>query len=339
VYLDFLLKIYREISARQHTMQFWGDILMQHPELVPELPRDIIALEWGYEASQPPAENCERYVQAGIPFYVCPGTSSWRTLAGRTDNALGNLRTAAENGLKYGAIGYLITDWGDEGHWQVLPISYLGFAAGAAYAWCYNANRDLDLPMALNAFAFLDTGAEAAIHGGMGRAAIDLGNYYQALGIQIPNSSPFFYLLQMSGEDLMKSVQRWQQLFSPQAGKAALSFMANFIQPANGISQLEMVLEAAAAPLAHARPNGLDGDLLRAEFDLTVRMLRHAVRRLGWLQQPDAGKAQALLQDLDAIIAEFRRIWLLRNRPGGMAESLARFEPARSEYIKTFLEA
>ncbi len=34
VYLDFLLKIYREVRARGRTMQFWGDIIMEHPELV-----------------------------------------------------------------------------------------------------------------------------------------------------------------------------------------------------------------------------------------------------------------------------------------------------------------
>jgi hypothetical protein len=72
---------------------------------------------------------------------VCPGTSSWNSIGGRTDNALANLRSAAENGLKHGARGYLTTDWGDNGHWQSLPISELGFALGAAYAWAWEANR------------------------------------------------------------------------------------------------------------------------------------------------------------------------------------------------------
>ena len=53
VYLDFLLKIYREVKARGRTMQFWGDIIMEHPELVPEVPRDAIALEWGYQPDHP----------------------------------------------------------------------------------------------------------------------------------------------------------------------------------------------------------------------------------------------------------------------------------------------
>ena len=38
VYLDFLLQIYDEVKRRGHTMQFWGDIIMKYPELIPELP-------------------------------------------------------------------------------------------------------------------------------------------------------------------------------------------------------------------------------------------------------------------------------------------------------------
>ena len=66
-------------------------------------------------ADHPFAEHGAQFAASGIPFYVCPGTSAWCSLAGRTDNALGNLRSAAESGLQYGAAGYLITDWGDPG--------------------------------------------------------------------------------------------------------------------------------------------------------------------------------------------------------------------------------
>jgi len=75
-----------------------------------------------------------------IPFYVCPGTSSWNTVVGRTDNAVANLVSAAHHGRENGAVGYLVTDWGDNGHWQTLPVSYLGFMAGAGLAWNAEAN-------------------------------------------------------------------------------------------------------------------------------------------------------------------------------------------------------
>jgi hexosaminidase len=162
VYLDFLLKIYHAVKARNHTMMFWGDIIVQHPELIAELPRDVIALEWGYEADHPFDEDGAKFAQAGIPFYVCPGTSSWNSIVGRTDNALANLRNAAENGLKHGAIGYLITDWGDNGHWQSLPFSYIGFAYGAAVSWAFQANRDMDIARATSFFAFAIPPARSA---------------------------------------------------------------------------------------------------------------------------------------------------------------------------------
>ena len=81
-------------------MMFWGDIILHKPELIPELPKDVIALNWGYDADHPFDRGREAFRDAGVPFYVCPGTSSWITLAGRTDNAIANLRDAATNGLQ-----------------------------------------------------------------------------------------------------------------------------------------------------------------------------------------------------------------------------------------------
>ena len=164
VYLLYLLSLYANLAGRDKTMQFWGDIILQHPDLVSKLPRDVIALEWGYEADHPFDEHGKAFAASGIPFYVCPGTSAWNTLAGRTDNCLGNLRNAAVNGVKHGAIGFLNTDWGDNGHWQVLPVSYLGYAMGAAYSWSNQTADQVDVKLALSRFAFDDpTGSMGAL--------------------------------------------------------------------------------------------------------------------------------------------------------------------------------
>ncbi len=60
-------------------MQFWGDIINQYPELVPDIPKDTIALEWGYEADHDFPGKAKLFAESGVPFYVCPGTSSWTT--------------------------------------------------------------------------------------------------------------------------------------------------------------------------------------------------------------------------------------------------------------------
>ncbi len=202
VYLDFLLKINQEVTQRGFRMQFWGDMIIAHPDLVTELPKDSIALEWGYEAEHPFKEHAENFAQAGLSFYVCPGTSAWNSIAGRTDNCLANLANAAQNGLAHGAVGYLITDWGDNGHWQALPVSYLGFAAGSAYAWSFQSNKDLDVRQALDKYAFRDPS------GSMGNLAYDLGNIYHEVGIEPDNASALFHILQ-------RPVVDWKNYLEP----------------------------------------------------------------------------------------------------------------------------
>jgi len=307
VYLDFLLSIYREVKKRGFTMMFWGDIIMKHPELIPELPKDTVALEWGYSADHPFAEHGAKFAASGIPFYVCSGTSSWQTLGGRTDNALANNLNAAENGLKNGAIGFLITDWGDRGHWQMLPISFLPFAAGAAYSWCVASNRELDMAMAASVYAFQDTS------GRMGKLAFELGNVHRPVAEGYRNSNLLFRLLQTPLADIAARF--------PNLKRADLKRVLTLIDKT--MRELD--------DLWMARP---DADLIKAEYALTARLLRHACKR--GLLALGAGDVSALRRELDldmlAAIQEYARLWLARDRSGGLADSMRRFEKARLDY-------
>jgi hypothetical protein len=315
VYLDFLLKIYADVKARGHTMQFWGDIIVQHPELIPELPNDVIALDWGYEATHPFDRECPQFAAAGLTFYVCPGTSSWCSLAGRTDNTLGNLLNAAENGLAHGATGYLITDWGDRGHWQFLPISYLGFVAGAAYSWALDANRELDVQRTVSVHAFRDSSCS------IGHVAYNLGNVYRTLS-ELSNSSQLFWILQLTAEQLR---QRMEQ-HAKEHNRFNPSIFDNVVD----------VIDEALQPLGQSAMQRLDVNLIKDEFTATARLMRHACRRAQLFLGDNGSSASALRRELDqdmhGFIAEYRRLWLARNRPGGLADSVARFEHARAEY-------
>jgi len=304
VYLDFLMKIYQDVTRRGYTMQFWGDIITQHPDLVPQLPRDVITLEWGYEFDHPFAAHGAQFAAAGVPFYVCPGTASWNSIAGRTDNALGNLHNAAENGLKHGATGYLNTDWGDYGHWQYLPVSYLGFGAGAAYSWCLDTNRALDVPQALSRFAFDDPS------GVMGEIAYDLGNVYQIPHVpRIHNSSVLFRVLQgdTAYEDRLKDVT------------------------AEDFKGTQERIAAILARLDDARMTCPDGELIKREFANAGRLLQHACRRALQLLGEETDQS-AMLADLEVTIEEHTALWLARNRPGGLEDSLKRFDALREAY-------
>jgi hexosaminidase len=304
VYLNFLLKLYEEVSRRGFTMQFWGDIVNQHPELVPEIPRDVIGLPWGYEADHPFDVESARFAAAGLPFYVCPGTSSWTSLAGRTTNALGNLLNAAENGIEYGASGYLNTDWGDRGHWQVLPVSYLGFAAGAAYSWSLETNRAIDLPAALSRHAFQDPSNV------MGRLAYDLGNVYTTSPVQISNGTLMFWTLQRPLSEISAHPDATTEPFD----------------------RCLEALETVAPRLGTDAMERPDAELVRREFSQTIRLMRHACRRGIYAVTGRADLAPALKTDLQEIITEYEKLWLARARPGGLVDSVALMKTALADY-------
>jgi hypothetical protein len=314
VYLEFLLKIHQLVRRHGRTMQFWGDIILHYPDLIPELPRDIVALEWGYEADHPFARNGQKFAQAGVPYYVCPGTSSWNAIAGRTSNALGNLWNAAESGQAHGAIGYLITDWGDNGHWQHLPVSFLGYAYGAAVSWATHANRNLDLPQALDLHAFQDAARV------MGHLAYDLGNAYQEAGVLVPNASLLALFLLHPDQPVTES--DWPGL------------------TVEGLERTLEYVDGVMAPLSRARMARPDAELIAGEFRNAAALLRHACRlgiaRLqaegGEIASIPAETRQTLAGELEGIIVEYRRLWLSRNRPGGLADSVGWIERLLAMY-------
>ncbi len=300
VYLDFLLEIHKRVGSHQRQMMFWGDIILHQPELIRELKPDMIAMEWGYEAAHPFDQHCPLFAASGIPFYVCPGTSSWNSITGRTRNALANLASAARHGLAHGAIGYLNTDWGDGGHHQYLPISYVGFAAGAAYSWCWKSNEAADISAALNRDLFADhTGV-------LGQLYYQLGEVRELIQGRTDNCSIFHTLLFWDMDPATLKVKE--------------------ITPAM-LGQVLARLDQLDAAAADARPAAVDGELASAELHNAIAMARHATRRAQGVMNGQLNRA-ALAAELRDIMGRHAELWLARNRPGGLPESMDRLRDA-----------
>ncbi|MFW6132602.1 MAG: beta-N-acetylhexosaminidase [Planctomycetota bacterium] len=303
VYLDFLRTIHELVTARGRTMMFWGDIILQHPELIGELPRDAVALEWGYEADHPFDAHAEKFAQAGLSFYVCPGTSAWNSIVGRTDNAIANIRSAVEHGLARGAVGCLTTDWGDNGHLQPLPVSYQGYACAAAMSWCADANRDLDLPGALDRFAFAD---EA---GAMGTLACQLGNVHETMGAPRRNQSAIFTALQQTDRPIAGSVYAELRRDRLDATRDEIGRITA------ALSRQRMARDDAALIVEEYE---YAAGLLRLALDAAEAKLASGADDLSALPERTRRK---LAEQLEASLAAHRSVWLARNRPGGMTDS------------------
>ena len=302
VYFDFLKNIHREVSGREKNMMFWGDIILKYPALIRELPKNVIALNWGYEADHPFAKEAAQFARAKIPFYVCPGTSTWQTLLGRHDNAFANLRAAAQAGKKFGAIGFLNTDWGDGGHPQPLAVSWPLFAAGAALAWNATALDERQLLAVLSRDVFEDpTGKIAA-------AGHQLGFAHLKLGVKAMNETPL-------GTVIAAPKPADRELFC----RNGLKWFAKI--PAKNIAAALNEIQNQRIALRQAKPHSDAGIILAEELDLAARMAEQSCRFMQWQQAVAAGKkaeakrlAQAGVRALRQLDKDFNAFWPVRNK-------------------------
>lgn len=314
VYLDHIREVHR--LARQHgrRIMLWADVFHHYPQLIADIPDDVILLDWEYEA-QPSYPTLQALAQSGRPFYVCPGTSSWNTLFPRIDNALVNIRHYVRDGLAAGAIGMLLTDWGDMGHYQPLGHSWYGYLFGAEMAWsgATTATETFDA-----AFGPLFLGDAS----GRGVAAIRrLGRAVEHAALAMPNRSDTVYAL----------------YDEPLAGRT--------IQSAIPEALAEMIAAAEAAMPAFAL---LPDALLRHELLFTVSQMVYAARKvelgqairatlhdlagaapdpagLARLEEQIAALAQ-LRAALPAMSSEFEQIWLVSAQRSEIGINLDRYQ-------------
>lgn len=283
----------------------WGDMLALHPELAEGLPDDVTVCEWGYEANHPFSSRAAGLAALGVRHLLSPGTSSWLSVLGRTTNAVDNCRAAADAGAASGAAGLLVTDWGDFGHLQYLPVSDPGLAAAAATAWCLETNRDLD---AARLARLLDQHCYGDSAGALGSALVALGDAHLLQPGVVPN---------VSGLVL--------HLYFPQL--AIGRGFGEDITP-DDVDAVDSALDGAVRGLAAARPDTAHGRLATEEMAVAARLVRLLCRDTraritgdGSLAGLPPALRTELADELDDLVADHRTRWLERNRPGGLDES------------------
>lgn len=315
VYLDYLIKLNKEVNKLGKITQFWGDIIINHSELIPELPKNMIALVWGYDAVYSSGNHLHKFVDAGLDFYVCPGTSSWNSLIGRNTNGFENLKNAALKGKEYSAKGYLITNWGDYGHWQPLSVSLPAIMLGSAYAWNYSEKSLEDLEFLLNFYVFNDTTQNTA------KAILKLGEVDQLTTIPDGNGNIFHLMF-----------SRYKYTID--------GYYQTKTMRADELLACEKEILSALEILKLAKPNTKDSTIIIQEIELAAKLAIHATKLgIARLEAQDkeiknipAEKRKELYNELSALIDTHKKLWVVRNRKGGLHDSAGKMENLLNAY-------
>ncbi|MFD6096040.1 glycoside hydrolase family 20 zincin-like fold domain-containing protein [Nocardiopsis flavescens] len=339
VYMEYVSMVMEPWLEAGYTVQFWADVFGDHPELMDRVPPGAVPVVWQYDSPASAAAvlaadggeleawrrlgaDVERLREgfrgrarllrgAGVPFWVAPGTGNWNSVLGRLDNALANMVDAAEVGLESAAEGYLLTSWGDHGMWDPPSVAFGPAVFGGAVAWCLEANRGLDVAAVLDDHVLLDT------TGLTGTVLVRLGGVAEDLGVPLLNASPVARTL-------------FPRTGAPPDPPSAPALAA-----------VTATLEECLRDLDAADPASGDGDTVLRELRQAIALARFAVELMrarsragGEAGALDGASARRLLDALEPLLAEQRACWLLRSRPGGLDDSLARIEPLRDDLTR-----
>ena len=317
VYLDFLLKIHRLCEKHGKRMNAWADMALKYPEMLGELPQDIVLLNWEYERDGRNIARTREITDAGIGLMVCPGTSSWLTHGSRMPNSMENVAGFAVEGRRCQAEGLLNTDWGDQGHRNLLGVSLHGFAHGAAHAWNTKAVVDSEFTDKFCYHVFGQDKSRTA------EAMKLLGSTYITCGEPSRNESlPYHALVE------------------PLVHKSSPTRSPIDMMSTSGLRKIVTQLSDTGLWSRLPKSMGNFEQLAMQEVELAARMDCLAAKRALAAKALRSGKnvrsceLRRLGREMHDMADDFKKLWLSRNKVSRLHNNCRLFRRAEQELLR-----
>lgn len=127
-------RVFDLLAKYDKTIMMYGDIILNNPTILNEIPSDIIMFDWHYypKSNYDSPEKFNKYNQ---PFLVSAGVHNWRRVFPNLSDALANIRQLTVDGIANGAIGSITSNWGDYGAFNLRELNYYPYAVSGAISW------------------------------------------------------------------------------------------------------------------------------------------------------------------------------------------------------------
>ena len=319
VYVRHIRRIHDLLRDKHNKrMMMWGDIILQHPGSLADVPKDTIMLIWGYDARASFESQIIPFSKSGYEFFVCPGVSDWSRILPDFDVAVTNIQNFVRDGIKHGAIGMINTDWEDDAE-ALKAVKWHADAWAAECAWNASATPIEAFNRRVGAVLFGERGDE----------------FGQAVGLLAQTHR----LPAMSG---MFNARFWEKDFVPKAGPAAIQATASnlliTVRPA--LRHLESCLRQAKCNqhvlevfLFGARRMELVGQ--RMLDGLEAAQLYEQVRQASAEGSKLAQVERLIRKNRDAhelMGRQFAALWLSESKPYALDWTLGRYANVVNEY-------
>jgi len=327
VYFEHLNRVRDVLKTYNRRLMFWGDIALNHPDLIGNIPKDMIVMNWDYAPKDDYALRLKPFKDAGLDQFVCPGVHNWNQIFPNLDAASKNISNFVRDGQKAGALGMMNTSWDDDGE-TLFEMTWYGIVLGGAASW---QNNGVELSRFDNDFdwAFFRNVGDQFV-----KAIRALGSVNTVLGIG-------------TSDDLF-----WHDPFSS-------TFVNQTRASEEKIRQMRLSVESAEETITvnqkRARRNRpmLSALLLAAQrFDHLGRRMevvekfsnqywdaylnlgdRTKARRLRYYTGAIYNNLREMAEELSILREAYRQQWLAENRPYWLDSVLARYDQAIAMWL------
>jgi hexosaminidase len=327
VYFEHIKRVDAMLKPYHRRLMMWGDIALNHPDLIKEIPRDVVVMNWTYTPRDSYAVRIKPFKDAGLEQFVCPGVQSWNQIFPNTDAATINVNNFVRDGQQAGALGMLNTVWRDDGE-TLFEMSWYGIVFGAAASW-------QDAPVDVKTFerdfdwAFFRSEGDTFV-----RAVRALGNVNMLLAVSSTDNlfwqDPFTSDFQRRARAMDEKTKRMRA--QVEAAEDDLRRDKNRARR-NRLMIDEMIF--AAARFDHlGRRMEVAEQFSRDYWDAYLHLdERRRVGRLRRYTGNVTNNLREMAEELAELRAQYRQLWLAENRPYWLDSLLARYDLAIAQWL------
>lgn len=134
VHANHYKKVNEIIKKYGKQMMMYGDVIHNHPEIFEMLPKDIIVVDWRYGVNDY-EDIVKKYKEYNQKFICSPSVTNYNRIFPHIMNSLLNIKLFTEVSYQYGSIGFINSNWGDNGGENLREFNWFGYAFGAECAW------------------------------------------------------------------------------------------------------------------------------------------------------------------------------------------------------------
>jgi hexosaminidase len=327
VYFEHLNRIRDLLKHYDRKLMFWGDIALNHPDLIGNIPKEMIVANWDYGPKDDYTSRIKPFKDAGLEQLVCPGVWSWNQIFPNVDASSRNIINFVRDGQKNGAMGMLNTTWDDDGE-SLFEMSWYGIVLGAAASWQTGAVDQSKFDSDFDWSFFRNEGDEfvKVIHalGGVNTAA-GFGTSDDAFWRE-PFTTNFQNAARTNAEKIRQMRLRVEE--------AEESLIENRDKAKRNSSMIPAMLFAARRFDHLGRRWQTVEKLSREYWDAYLNLGdRTKTRRLRRYASPIYNQLREMTEELSELKSAYREQWLAENRPYWMDSVLARYDQQISIWL------